>query len=115
MQNKRALERRNLLYYLQVVNQSTGDPIGRLVDITREGMMLVSEQALPIETIFQLRMLLPAGTLEKTHLDFEAKSLWCQQDVNPRFFDTGFQLLNVDLKDITTIEALITDYGFPAQ
>lgn len=113
MSNRRVSERKHLVYYLQVVDRNTNQPVGRLVDITAEGLMLVSDYPLATNTIFNLRMILPVGAPEGQHLDFDAKSLWCSNDINPEFYDTGFQLLNATSEEIETIENLIADYGFP--
>jgi hypothetical protein len=113
MRNRRILERRNLIYYLQVVDRNSGELIGRLVDITVQGMMLVSEQALPTNQLFQLRMMLPSGATIEPYIDFEAQSVWCQHDLNPTFFNTGFKLLDVTPDIVTIVDDLVTDYGFP--
>jgi PilZ domain len=113
MSDKRILERKHLIYYLQVVDRDTGELIGRLVDITAEGIMLLSEQPLPTGQVFQLRMLLPKEASEGDHLDFTAKSLWSARESNPDLYDTGFQFVGVTIENAKIIEDLISDYGFP--
>ena len=111
MQEKRKLRRRHLVYYLRVFDRNTGQLIGYLVYITPDGIMLMNEDGIETDTIFQFRMALPAEVFVKGQLDFDAKSLWCERDINPDFFDTGFQLLNVSEQDIDIIKHLISDYG----
>jgi hypothetical protein len=43
MPEKRKLKRRQLIYYLRVLDRDSGALVGRLVDITTEGVMLLSE------------------------------------------------------------------------
>lgn len=112
MEEKRKIYRRHLIYYLRVFDIATGNLLGHLVDITTEGIMLISET--PIETglTFQLRMDLPAFVFGKPELHFEARSVWCQSDVNTDFYDTGFQLIDISEQDQHIIEQIIEEYGF---
>ncbi len=82
------------------------------MDITTEGMMLLSEQ--PIETgrTLQFRMLLPAEIHSSAQIAFDAFGLWCKKDINPDFYATGFEFREITLKDVEVIEKLIDDFGF---
>lgn len=111
MKEKRKLKRRHLIFYLRVYDKNTGQLVGRLVDITSEGIMLNSENPIPTDTVFQLQMFLPEE-FDKERLDFDAKSIWCKPDVNRDLFVTGLKLLNVANRDTEIIENLIDEYGF---
>ncbi len=106
------MKRRHLLYYLQVSNGDTGGQMGHLVDITTEGLMLVSERPLELNKVHRIRIDLPTGVFGKDRLEFYAKSLWSKPDINPDFFDTGFLLQDAAPEDTAIIERVITHYGF---
>jgi len=112
MAERRKLKRRHLVYYLRVFERNTGKVLGNLVDITPEGIMIMSES--PVETgeVFQLRMELQTELDDKEYLNFDARSVWCKKDVNADLYDTGFQLLNVTHKDFRSIETIIDILGF---
>ncbi len=112
MNEKRKLKRRHLIYYLRVFDRKTNEILGHLVDITPEGVMLISEDPLPLEKDYQLRMLLPDDLLGRKHLDFDARSLWSRADVNPDFYDTGFKLHGISPDDQDIVEFLISNFGF---
>jgi hypothetical protein len=112
MQNKRQLKRWHLIYYLRVLDRDTKQAIGHLIDISENGMMLVSETPIPLEQVFHLQMILPEEIAGVTNWDFDAKSLWSEPDINPSLSKTGFQLIDVRSEDVGTIECLIDDYGF---
>jgi hypothetical protein len=112
MQEKRKLKRWHLIYYLQVRNRHTNKAIGHLIDINREGMMLLSEVPIERDRIFHLQMTLPEEVVGLTTWEFDAKSLWSKPDLNPRLYTTGLHLLNVLPEDVGMIECLIDDYGF---
>ena len=112
MENKRKLKRRHLIYYLRVFDISNGRLIGHLVDITKEGLMLISEQPLENEKQYTFRMVLPAEILNKAELTFIATVIWCKKDVNPDFYASGFRMISISEEDLVIIESLIHRYGF---
>ena len=111
MSKDRKLNRRHLIYYLRVFDRNTGQLIGHLADITSDGIMLTGEYAVETKTIFQLRMELPEGIKENKQIVFDAKSLWCRRDIDLGFYETGFQLQDLDSKDTEIIERLIGEFG----
>jgi hypothetical protein len=86
--------------------------MGHLVDITKEGLMLISEQPLIDEKQYFFRMVLPAEILNKAELTFSATVIWCKKDVNPDFYATGFRLVSISEEDMVIVESLIHRYGF---
>ncbi len=112
MENKRKLKRRHLIYYLRVFDYDTKDLLGHLVDITTEGIMLISEKPIPQDKNYRLLMTLPREISGVTEVSFQAKSKWSQKDVNPDFYDTGFQLSDIDERHAHIIERLINDFLF---
>lgn len=112
MENKRRLKRRHLIYYLRVFDQTNGQLIGHLVDITKEGLMLISEVPLSMDQTYHFRMVLPSEILSKVELDFVATVVWCKKDINPDFYATGFKLVSISEDDLVVIESLIHRYGF---
>jgi len=112
MQEKRKLKRRHLMYYLRVFEKNTDTLLGYLVDITPEGIMIMSESPVEKGMVFHLRMQLDTELTDKKYLDFDARSLWCRNDLNPDFYDAGFELVNVSYKDFRSIEEIIEKLGF---
>ena len=110
--NQRKMKRRHLIYYLRVFDRQTKEMLGHMVDVTPEGIMLISEKPIEVNKDFQLRMDLPMEIWGMEHLDFEARSLWGKRDVNPDFLNTGFELKDTDWKMVEAIERLISQYGF---
>ncbi len=112
MEDRRFVKRRNLIFYLQVFDNSTNDLIGFVVDITPDGLMVLSNKPIVTETTFTLRMVLPEEFGEQTELTFDAQSIWCKEDVNTDYFDSGFQLLNIDKDTVSQIHRLTRHFGF---
>jgi hypothetical protein len=112
MSERRKIKRRYLMYYSRVFDAHTEELVAHLVDITPQGTMLISENPLPIDTVFQFKMELSEDIASKPFIKFEAKSLWCQRDIDPHFYNTGFELLGVPPEDIEIIERIVEAYGF---
>jgi len=108
---RRKLERRHLIYYLRVFERGTGRLVGHLVDISTEGLMLLSEEPIEIDRVFYFRMTLPTEIRSSAHVTFTARSIWCKPDNSPDFYATGFSFEEVTSEDIRVIENLIDAYG----
>ncbi len=110
--NRRTVLRRHLIYYLRVWDIEKDQLLGHLVDINVDGLMLLSEKPIPTKEDYklELRWNSPEGAAQS--LRFNAESLWCNNDVNPVFFDTGFRLNNTDEAILEPIKQVIKELGF---
>jgi hypothetical protein len=110
--NKRQLQRIHLIYYLRIFDNDTGENIGHLVDITIQGLMMISETKIPTGQDFSLKMQLPGIITGREEIEFRAHSLWCKKDINPDFYVTGYKIKAITPQEAKTITALINAYGF---
>jgi len=112
MDEHRSLKRRHLVYYLKVSDTQSGQLIGNLVDLTPQGLMLMSES--PIETgrEFALEIHEPKNRIGNRKLLIKAKSLWCNNDVNADFYDTGFAVKHMPGDIFRELEDLVDERGF---
>jgi len=111
MEERRKYPRRYLNFFTRVFDLKSGELLGYLGDITTAGAMVISELPIDPEVTFKLRMDLPEHQFGKDRLDMEARSLWCQPDINPQFFNTGFEFLKLEEEDIQVIERIVQQYG----
>ncbi|MCI0505650.1 MAG: PilZ domain-containing protein [Gammaproteobacteria bacterium] len=107
---QRSQQRWNLVHHLRVLKAENNELLGHLVDVTTEGMMLISEQAIPLQCTFNLRMEIPVDddTVPQM-IALTAQSLWTKKDVNPTFHDTGFRLIDPSRRAINAISRLIDE------
>ena len=108
----RRLARRNLIYHLEVFDEDSGELVGRLVDITTEGVKLVASSPIAPDRHFRLRMQLPAEYFARSHWCFEATSLWTTRDINPDLHITGFRLVKLDEEAQELVSGLIELFSF---
>ncbi|MEJ2032688.1 MAG: PilZ domain-containing protein [Deltaproteobacteria bacterium] len=112
MLEARVLKRRHLIYYLEVHNQESGELLGHLVDITTQGIKLVSKKPLVPDKVYHLQMTLPEGYFRDKEIRFTARVLWTSNDVNPDFYDAGFEVSQMDERTKDIIAQLIAQLGF---
>jgi hypothetical protein len=108
----RKLKRRHLIYYLEVFNQETGKLMGHLVDMTVNGIMLISKEPIPPGQTFSLRMIMPEDSCAEREVYFTATSTHSAQDVNPDFYATGFTTPDLDKRNRQLFTDLINQVGF---
>ncbi len=104
--------RHNLIRYLKVYDQETHDLMGRVVDVSHRGMMVVGERPYEPESgPRKLRVMLPE-TIDTPYFDVEAECRWGGPDVNAELFDGGFEFVNMtdDLKD--TLDLVVDELSF---
>jgi hypothetical protein len=112
VRDKRQVERKYLVFYLRVFDGLGSKVIGHLVNISSNGIMLLSDFPIPVNEEYKLRMRLPHELVEHAEIIFNATSRWCRNDTNPDFYVTGFQLYEITpaLKNI--ILCLIDEFGY---
>lgn len=107
MLERRKVRRRNLFYYLEVFEEETKNFVGRLIDITPDGMMLESEEAIEVKKGYRLSMELPNSFVWKPKIIFDAKSVWCRKEDDFERYKAGFQLQNLDTKVEKQVNRLV--------
>lgn len=111
MEERRQLKRQHIMFYSRVFDRATGAFMGYLGNLTPDGAMIISEEQLEIDKMYQLRIDLPEDMYAKTLLNLDARAVWCKQDIDPSFCNIGFSLQSVPLQDVGIIQQIIDDYG----
>ena len=112
MQERRKYPRKDLLLFANVYDSMSGHIIGTLLNITLEGAMILSENKIDSDKPMELHIKLPETFVQKNELVFSANTRWCAPDINPEFFDVGYQFANVSEEDRKIILEIIEKYGF---
>jgi len=99
MEDYRHRPRKNTPHNVKVLDEETGRILGRVVDITADGMMLVSRTEIAPGTQFDLRINLPVMVHHRTDVSVTARTVWCNSDANPSYFKVGFKFINLAGED----------------
>jgi hypothetical protein len=110
--NRRRAKRRHLIYYLRVWDRDVEAVLGHVVDITPEGLMLISDQPIESGKKFNLEIRWNEPEGESRKIQFEAESRWSKQDVNADFYDTGLMITQGASEAFVPIQDMIDQIGF---
>lgn len=112
MPERRKTRRKYLLYYGRVFDERATSLLGHLVDITQQGLMLLSDRPFSVGVTQQIKLEVTEDIAEQPYLSITVKSIWCEPDVDPNHFNTGFEILALGPDDEQIIQAIIEHYGF---
>lgn len=113
MDNKRSTDRRSVFYYLEIFRGDTEELLGRLGDISNEGIMILKENIIPVGEVFPVKIALPQGFPGKEdYLTVTVEARWSKQDINPDIIRNGCKFVSTSHKEEEIIQDLITFYGF---
>lgn len=88
-----------------------GGTFGELVNVTVEGIMVITEQEIPIQSIYQLSLELPFDLCGSNTIDLGADCLWCRDVENISRFWSGFQIIDASPTAMQQMQELISRYA----
>ncbi len=91
MKDKRTADRRNLLRYLKVFDQKSGEFVGHLVNISAGGMLMVSEHPVQPDRNLQLHI-----EMVSEKIPVKVRCVWCREDPDIESYNIGFNLFAPD-------------------
>jgi len=113
MDERRKIPRKYLMVYSRVFDRQTGKILGYLSDMNPMGAMIISDDPMVEGTTVALRFDLPDPPLFSTdHLNLSAQVAWCQPDIDPAFYNIGFQFDKVTDEQNQIIEEMVVVYEF---
>jgi len=92
MEERRRKTRRRPGINVGVYDKVTGERVGRLMDISIEGIMLAGGRSMKINTVYEFRITLPVSIYGKREIAFNAVCLWCDEVELTSTYRAGFQL-----------------------
>ncbi len=91
MSDERKLSRNTLNYFIDVFNLEEDIPVGLLVDISDDGMMINFRQELAVNQVYDLSVPLE-DRMDSEKVSFKARSMWCKKIGEGGNYDVGFKL-----------------------
>jgi hypothetical protein len=107
MSEKRKQVRAPVSDYFIVFYRHTDEIIGRIMNMTEEGMMIVSEMPAKVSGSFHCRMALPEKLMDKSQVLFDAECRWSEKNQKTGMFESGFQIRQVSDMDKQIISLLL--------
>ncbi len=98
MHERRKHPRVSIPFQIGVYDKHTGERIGRLVNLSPEGIMLVGGRSMQVNTAYECRMKLPVSIYGKNEITFEAVCLWTDKVKNTGLHQGGFSIKDAPLE-----------------
>ncbi|PKK84053.1 MAG: hypothetical protein CVT49_05360 [candidate division Zixibacteria bacterium HGW-Zixibacteria-1] len=110
MSEKREFVGRQACGNFNLFDRNTGDFIGRVVNMSINGLMLVSDEPIEVSKLFPCKMELPEEILESRQLVFDAESKWCNKNAALNCYETGFLIRNLSDKVCDIVRLLMHEH-----
>lgn len=112
MRNQRNQPRHMLNVYLEVRDAETGDDVGRVVDLTTEGMRVVCNTELCVDREYHLLINADIGPEVREQLRLDAVCRWCGPDTNPDLIAAGLSFESLRPRQQTMLARVIRQFSF---
>lgn len=112
MPERRTTPRKNVSFYMRVLNDDTEEIIGHMVEVSAIGLRLETVGPLPLEKDFYMRLEITPDLGAVPYIVFLARSKWCKiDDIQPNLFRVGFELLEILPEDKEIFFRILRKYG----
>ena len=109
--NERKLERKELNSPIPIIDVINGGQFGELINVTVEGIMVMTDKEIPTHSIYQLAMQLPIDLEGSNKIELGADCLWCRKAENFHRFWAGFHIIDASDQALIQLDALIDHYA----
>ncbi|MFV2058611.1 MAG: PilZ domain-containing protein [Thiohalomonadales bacterium] len=105
---QRRLKRWQLVNYLRVFDAIEGKLLGHLVDVSKDGIMILSSEPLVCGREYKLRMERLSNS-EFTHFELTAIGQWSKIDQDPHLHNTGCLLVDPGEEALACLQLLMDE------
>lgn len=109
--HERGLARHTIQKLVQVYDASQGVPLGQLVNIHKEGLMLMGEASIKPDHIYQLELRLPFPIDGFDRIKMGADCLWVRQIGESTTHWGGFHIIDLSATAAKQVDVLIQQLG----
>lgn len=92
--NRRIRKRHQLFFNLAIVDTVSEEEVGKIVNISSQGLMLTASKNLTQEKYSKLTFKMPEKLQVSNNVVFDAEVRWHKPDANPKYELTGFQVIS---------------------
>jgi hypothetical protein len=109
---KREHKRIPLHFYLKVSEKGSSKYLGFMIDISKKGFKLLSEEKIPVGTELLCVLHLPEELNGKKDISFMARTCWCAKDVNPEYYASGYHFEDIEPDGDIILSTIMHYYGY---
>jgi hypothetical protein len=111
-QEKRKHKRIPLHFYLKVSESNSKKHLGYMIDVSKEGFKLLSEDHIPKGSELTCSLQLPEDLDVMDEISFKARSCWTGKDINPDYYVSGYHIDEIEPDGEKIISLIIDHYGY---
>lgn len=107
----RRAKRRKVEERIEVSDAMTERVVGHLSDLSETGLLLIANQAMASDALYQLRFKLVDGNRHERLLEVGAHELWSDSAAAPGQIWTGFRFIDLAPNDVLFIRSWVSAPG----
>ena len=109
-ENKRSTIRKFTNDYYLIIDEDTNELMGRIVDLTTDGFMIISDASIDIPQIVNCKMDFQRMIRFQKFMSFVAESKWCEFNEYCHWYETGFKISNISEENVEIIKEIIDEW-----
>lgn len=106
----RRAKRRKVLHPIDVEDTMTEQVIGRLSNLSETGMLLIANQPLTSDALYQMRLRLTLDGADHA-IEVGAHELWSDDAAAPGQVFTGFRFIDISPADLEVVRSWVNAPG----
>ncbi|MEO7934786.1 MAG: PilZ domain-containing protein [Dokdonella sp.] len=111
MNEYRRSPRKDAFVTIPVINKMTGEVMGRIGNLSADGMLMVCDEDVADGALFQLGFELVNGDGRPQAIEVGAQEMWAETANVPGQYWAGFHFIDVSDHDLDTIESWLGNLG----
>ena len=104
--------RKHLIYFVKVSSSNEDSFTGRLVNISSNGLKMISKEQFFLKTAYNLEIFLPEGMNELKYIACIGKTVWCEHNTSSDHFSAGFEIVEIDDINKSLLNELIKGFNY---
>jgi PilZ domain len=101
---KRKSVRKRVTQVMMVTDAFTGESLGRIGNLSNDGMMLIAPKELPDEHFYQLHFTLLAAGAAPHKVEIGVQCLWCDQARTANTYWAGCKMIDISPADQAAVK-----------
>jgi hypothetical protein len=111
MKTRRRTARKKPNIPIQVIDCNSSSQLGMVVNLTHEGLLLVSQEPIPTHQIYELELLLETGVNTPSNIFIGAETVWSDQSgMHTNYYWTGFSIIDISDETISRLKQLTASW-----
>lgn len=108
---ERKYERKEPTQPVTIIDVINGGEFGELVNVSVEGIMVMTDKEIPTQSIYQLSLQLHSEIQGSSTVELGGDCLWCRKIENFHRYWAGFQIIDASDLALEQLQELIAQYS----